>query len=89
MGWISVYKIEIFTEPQENPSQKIWVHFPSSWVKGAILASGTGQTAHLTADRKELPQLVERELLRIQDIPDMVEGMERDGYLTSLLFLTG
>ena len=27
MGWISIYRIETFLEPQENLSPKIWIHF--------------------------------------------------------------
>ena len=88
MRWISVYKIEIFTEPQGNPSQKIWVHYPGGWIKGAILVYGTGQIANITVNGEESPQLVGLALLGIQDIPDMVEGGEGDRYVTCLCCLS-
>lgn len=88
MRWISVYKIEIFTEPQGNPNQKIWVHYPGGWIKGAVLVYGTGQIANITVDGEESPQLVGLALLGIQDILDMVEGGEGDRYLTYLCCLS-
>lgn len=38
MESISIYRIETFIEPQEEPSQMIWVPHPTKWINNAILA---------------------------------------------------